>query len=180
MRGPTRNLIIRLAIALGLTAGAFAAPSRPNIIFILADDLGYGDLSCYGQKRFSTPNIDRMAAEGTRFTSFYAGSAVCAPSRASLMTGQHTGHTVIRGNAERLPEGQAPLPADAVTVAQVLQAAGYATGAFGKWGLGFIGTERDPTAHGFDRFFGYNCQRMAHRMYPPYLWDGSTQVFLEG
>lgn len=157
-----------------------AAPAKPNIIFILADDLGYGDVSCYGQKKFSTPNIDRLAAEGMRFTDFYAGCTVCAPSRSSLMTGQHTGHAVIRGNAEVMPEGQAPLPAAAVTIPEVLREAGYVSGGFGKWGLGFVGTEGDPVAQGFNRFFGYNCQRMAHRVYPPYLWDGDTQVFLAG
>jgi arylsulfatase A-like enzyme len=162
-------------------AAAPAGPTRPpNIIYILADDLGYGDLSCYGQQKFATPNIDRLAREGMKFTSFYAGDAVCAPSRSSLLTGQHTGHTPVRGNAEIFPEGQEPLPAAAITIPEVLHSAGYVSGAFGKWGLGFVGTEGDPLAQGFDRFFGYNCQRFAHRYYPPYLWDGERQVFLPG
>jgi arylsulfatase A-like enzyme len=167
-----------LWIAWGMAAG-FAA-DKPNIIYILADDLGYGDLSCYGQKRFSTPNIDRLAAEGIRFTSFYSGSTVCAPSRSALMTGLHTGHTPIRGNVEIIPEGQKALPADSLTIPEVLREAGYLSGGFGKWGLGFIGTEGDPLAQGFERFFGYNCQRVAHRYYPPYLWDDRVQFFLPG
>ncbi|MBI5768924.1 MAG: sulfatase-like hydrolase/transferase [Verrucomicrobia bacterium] len=169
---------LQLARASALT---FTAPPRPpNIIYILADDLGYGDLGCYGQKKFATPNIDRLAREGMRFTSFYSGNTVCAPSRSALLTGQHTGHTPVRGNAEIFPEGQEPLPAAAVTIPEVLRGAGYVSGAFGKWGLGFVGSEGDPTAQGFDRFFGYNCQRFAHRYYPPYLWDGQRQVFLPG
>ena len=165
-------------VVLGGLAG-FAA-DRPNIIYILADDLGYGDLSCYGQKHFSTPNIDRLAAEGMRFTSFYSGSTVCAPSRSALMTGLHTGHTPIRGNVEVIPEGQKALPADTVTIPKILGEAGYTSGGFGKWGLGFIGTEGDPLAQGFARFFGFNCQRIAHRYFPPYLWDDRTQLFLPG
>ena len=128
----------------------------PNIIFILADDLGYGDLSCYGQTKFSTPNLDQLAREGMKFTDFYAGCTVCAPSRSTLITGQHTGHTPIRGNAERIPEGQSPLPAGLPTLPGVLDEAGYSSGCFGKWGLGFVGTAGDPLAQGFDQFFGYN------------------------
>ena len=153
---------------------------KPNIIYILADDLGIGDLSCYGQKHFSTPNIDRMAQEGMRFTEHYCGTTVCAPSRASLMTGLHTGHTTVRGNKEALPEGQAPIPQSDVTIAEMLKANGYVTGAFGKWGLGFPGSEGDPNNQGFDEFFGYNCQRMAHRYYPPYLWHNQEKYVLEG
>jgi len=153
---------------------------RPNIIYILADDLGYGDLGCYGQKKIKTPNLDQMANEGIRFTSHYSGSTVCAPSRSCLMTGQHTGHTPIRGNKECKPEGQYPLRADALTVAEVLKKAGYTTGAFGKWGLGFVGTEGDPNNQGFDEFFGYNCQRVAHRYYPEYLWHNDQKVKLPG
>ena len=157
-----------------------AATRAPNIIYILADDLGYGDLSCYGQKQFATPHIDRLAREGLRFTNFYSGNTVCAPSRSALLTGQHTGHTPVRGNAEIMPEGQEPLPAATLTIPEVLHTAGYTSGAFGKWGLGFVATEGDPQAQGFDRFFGYNCQRFAHRYYPPYLWDGPNQAFLPG
>ncbi|CAH1001840.1 Arylsulfatase [Neolewinella maritima] len=156
-------------------------PDRaPNIIFILADDLGYGDLSCYGQARFSTPNIDRLAASGMRFTQHYAGATVCAPSRSALLTGQHTGHTFIRGNLEVRPEGQYPLPDSLLTLAESLQQAGYATGGFGKWGLGYPGSEGDPTYQGFDRFYGYNCQRLGHNYYPRHLWSDRDSVILPG
>jgi arylsulfatase A-like enzyme len=150
--------------------------AKPNIVYILADDLGYGDLSCYGQKQFHTPNLDKMAAEGMLFTQHYSGTTVCAPSRSSLMTGQHTGHTPIRGNKEWKPEGQWPLNANAFTLAEMLKQAGYTTGAFGKWGLGFVGTEGDPNLQGFDEFYGYNCQRMAHNYYPGHLWDNQQKV----
>ncbi|MEN6456824.1 MAG: arylsulfatase [Prolixibacteraceae bacterium] len=153
---------------------------KPNIVYILADDLGYGDLSCYGQKRFHTPNLDRMAREGIRFTQHYSGTAVCAPSRSSLMTGLTTGHTPIRGNKEWNPEGQWPIPAETYTVAEMLKEAGYVTGAFGKWGLGFVDTEGAPDKQGFDEFFGYNCQRLAHNYYPSHLWDNQKKVVLEG
>lgn len=153
---------------------------QPNIIYILADDLGYGDPGCYGQKKFKTPNIDRLAAEGMLFTQHYAGCTVCAPSRSSLMTGLTTGHTPIRGNKSWEPEGQQPLPAASFTLAEMLKQAGYTTGAFGKWGLGFIGTEGDPNKQGFDEFFGYNCQGLAHNYYPDHLWDNQQKVILEG
>jgi len=154
--------------------------SPPNIIYILADDLGYGDLSCYGQERFSTPHLDQLAEEGIRFTRHYSGSTVCAPSRSVLMTGLHTGHTPVRGNQEVQPEGQWPLADQVVTLAELLKEAGYVTGAFGKWGLGFPGSEGDPVNQGFDQFFGYNCQRYAHRYYPEYLWENQKKVFLPG
>lgn len=150
----------------------------PNIVYILADDLGYGDLSCFGQKKFSTPNIDRLAREGMLFRQHYAGCTVSAPSRSSLMTGLHTGKTPIRGNKEWNPEGQWPLPAGSYTIAEMLKSAGYVTGAFGKWGLGFVDTEGDPNKQGFDEFFGYNCQRLAHNYYPYYLWHNSEKVML--
>ncbi len=153
---------------------------KPNIVFILADDLGYGDLSGYGQSRFSTPNIDQLAESGMRFTQHYAGCTVCAPSRSSLMTGQHTGHTFIRGNKEWQPEGQYPLESKALTLAEILKDAGYVTGAFGKWGLGYPGSEGDPNMQGFDEFFGYNCQRMGHNYYPYHLWHNQEKVVLEG
>jgi arylsulfatase A-like enzyme len=153
---------------------------KPNVIYILADDLGYGDFSCYGQKKFSTPNLDKLAAKGIKLTQHYSGSTVCAPSRSSLMTGQHTGHTPIRGNRELPDEGQTPIPAATETIAEVFKKAGYVTGAFGKWGLGFVGTEGDPNKQGFDEFFGYNCQRKAHRYYTPYLWHNAEKVFLPG
>ncbi len=153
---------------------------KPNIIYILADDLGYGDLSCYGQTHFSTPNLDRMAKEGMLFTQHYAGCTVCAPSRSSLMTGLTTGHTPIRGNKEWKPEGQWPIPAEAFTVAEMLKVAGYVTGGFGKWGLGYPGSEGDANMQGFDEFYGYNCQRLAHNYYPAHLWDNQNKVILEG
>ncbi len=153
---------------------------KPNIVYILADDLGIGDLSCYGQKLFSTPNIDKLAETGIKFTQHYSGSTVCAPSRSSLMTGQHTGHTFIRGNKEWNPEGQYPLEDKAVTIAEALKEAGYTTGAFGKWGLGYPGSEGDPNNQGFDEFFGYNCQRMGHNYYPYYLWHNQEKVMLKG
>ena len=155
------------------------ASNPPNIIYILADDLGYGDLSCYGQTQFATPNIDHLAAQGMRFTQHYSGSTVCAPSRSALMTGLHTGHTPIRGNLEIQPEGQYPLADSVVTLAEVLQQAGYATGAFGKWGLGYPGSEGDPNFQGFDTFFGYNCQRFGHNYYPRHLWSNQDSLVLE-
>ncbi|MGJ8731965.1 MAG: arylsulfatase [Cellulophaga sp.] len=153
---------------------------KPNIIYIMADDLGYGDLSSYGQQKINTPNIDALAANGIKFTQHYSGSAVCAPSRSSLMTGQHTGHTFVRGNKEagNDKKGQIPLPDNAFTIAEMLQQAGYKTGMFGKWGLGF-GTG-DPNNQGFDEFYGYNDQKLAHRYYPPYLNHNQEIDFLVG
>lgn len=153
---------------------------KPNIIYILADDAGYGDLSCYGQQKFQTPNLDKLAANGMLFTQHYSGSTVCAPSRSSLMTGQHTGHTPVRGNKEVKPEGQHPMPANTITVADLMKKAGYVTGAFGKWGLGYPGSEGDPNNQGFDEFYGYNCQRMAHRYYPTHLWHNQNKVDMPG
>ncbi|HKK63497.1 MAG TPA: arylsulfatase [Bacteroidales bacterium] len=152
----------------------------PNIVYILADDLGIGDLGVYGQDVIKTPNLDKLASQGMRFTNHYSGSTVCAPSRSVLMTGEHSGHTPIRGNREIKPEGQFPLEAEAFTVAEMLKEAGYTTGAFGKWGLGFPGSAGDPNNQGFDEFFGYNCQRYAHRYYPAYLWHNDKKVDLEG
>lgn len=150
----------------------------PNIIYILADDLGYGDLSCYGQEKFETPNIDRLAKEGILFTQHYAGTTVCAPSRSSLMTGLHTGHTPIRGN-RGMNGGQFPLPADAVTLPKLLKQAGYTTGAFGKWGLGYPGSSGDPLNQGFDEFFGFNSQTVAHNYYAWELNDNDQVIQLE-
>lgn len=163
----------------GMEVGAEPTAMRPNVIFILADDLGYGDLSCYGQRKFATPNIDRLADEGMRFTRHYCGSTVCAPSRSTVMSGQHTGHTPIRGN-KQVGNGQAPLPQGTETLARCLKKAGYATGCFGKWGLGFPGSEGDPVNMGFDRFFGYNCQSEAHSYYPARLWRDREEVKLDG
>ncbi len=155
------------------------AEGKPNIIFILADDLGYGDLGCQGQSKFQTPNIDLLAKEGMTFTQHYAGSTVCSPSRSVLLTGQHTGHTPIRGNKRDGNKGNWPLAADALTVAEMLQQNGYATGAFGKWGLGYPGSKGDPNKQGFDEFFGYNDQTLAHNYYPAFLNHNQDTVWLE-
>ncbi len=173
------SLLLLVLFSCQMKNGKNTTPSKPNIVYILADDLGYGDLSCYGQTHFQTPNLDKMAAEGMMFTQHYAGTTVCAPSRSSLMTGQHTGHTPIRGNKGWEPEGQWPLPAEAFTMAEMLKEAGYVTGAFGKWGLGFINTEGDPNKQGIDEFYGFNCQSLAHNYYPGHLWDNHEKVMLE-
>ena len=174
-------------VASGLAAGAWAAGAsadadaseRPNIIFTLADDLAMGDVGCYGQKLIKTPHMDRMAAEGTRFTQAYCGTSVCAPSRASLMTGLHMGHCPIRANREVSPEGQMPLPPGTVTVAQLLHSASYATACMGKWGMGMFHTSGSPLKVGFDHFFGYNCQRHAHNYFPNYLYNDDKRFSLE-
>jgi len=163
---------------LGFGAWSFAAERPPNIIFILADDLGYGDIGAFGQKKIRTPNLDRMAEEGMKFTQHYAGNAVCAPSRCVLLTGKHPGHAWIRDNHEHKPEGQEPIPADTVTLAKLLKTQGYATAAMGKWCLGFPGSTGVPLKQGFDRFFGYNCQAVAHNYYPTSLWDNETRITL--
>ena len=149
---------------------------KPNVIFILADDLGYGDLGSYGQKLIQTPNLDRLAAEGKRFTQFYAGSTVCAPSRAVLMTGKHMGHVSVRGNAGAGNMGIQTLPKDERTVAEVFKAAGYQTALFGKWGLGEIGSEGHPNKKGFDEFFGFLNQTHAHNYYPTFLVHNSERI----
>lgn len=167
---------------------------KPNIIYILGDDLGYADIGCYGQKIIETPNIDALTKTGIRFTNFYSGSPVSAPSRCSLLTGKHSGHAFIRGNnewAERGPvwdfvkmeedpslEGQYPIPAETVTFSKILQQQGYTTGCVGKWGLGAPYTEGVPNKQGFDFFFGYNCQRQAHTYYPQHLWRNEEIVKL--
>jgi arylsulfatase A len=172
------STVILISGAVLSAAPANKEPKPPNIIYILADDLGYGDLSCYGQMRFKTPNIDRLASEGMLFSQHYTGCTVSAPSRSSLMTGLHTGHTPIRGNKEWKPEGQWPLPASSFTIAELLKSRGYVTGAFGKWGLGFVGTEGDPNRQGFDEFYGYNCQSLAHNYYPGHLWHNQEKILL--
>ncbi len=159
------------------TLAADAAP--PNIVYILADDLGYAELGCFGQKKILTPNLDRMAAEGMKFTQNYCGAPVCAPSRCVLMTGKHLGHAYIRDNQEAQPEGQEPIPASEVTIASLLKDRGYATAAIGKWGLGPVKSSGDPIIHGFDLFFGYNCQRQAHSYYPDYLYRNDERVPLD-
>ncbi|MEM7202954.1 MAG: arylsulfatase [Planctomycetota bacterium] len=172
--------------SLALEAPRWRRPTRPawvpapNLIYILADDLGYGELGSYGQEKIETPHLDRLAREGMRFTQHYAGAPVCAPSRCVLLTGQHTGHATIRDNLEHRPEGQGPIRDEDVTLAERLGACGYVNGCFGKWGLGYPGSEGDPQRQGFDRFYGYNCQRHAHNFYPRYLWDDGERVDLEG
>jgi len=156
------------------------SPRQPNIVFFLCDDLGSGDLGCTGSRDIQTPSIDALFARGTRLSRHWAGSAVCAPSRCVLMTGRHPGHAAIRSNREVQPEGQVPLPAGTVTLVNLLRAAGYATGGFGKWGLGAPGSDSDPIACGFESFFGFNCQRQAHTYYPRHLWDGRSRVPLDG
>ena len=178
MPSPRRAKGIRelLWIVFALLALSWAPPSsavqarKPNIVFILADDLGYGDIGPYGQKQILTPNLDRLASQGVKFTQVYAGAAVCAPSRSVLMTGLHSGHTPIRANA-----GTFPLRADDVTVAEVLQRAGYRSGGFGKWGLGDAESTGVPTRHGFTEFFGYLHQIHAHTYYPEFLWDNDKK-----
>ncbi len=167
-------------LAISLLATPATAQERPNLIWIMADDLGYGDLGCYGQKVIQTPSIDRMAREGMRFRQFYAGANVCAPSRSVLMTGQHHGHTRVRGNAgAKNPKAQALRDGD-VTVAKVLQQAGYRTALVGKWGLGDIGEAESglPRKHGFDEFFGFLNQSHAHNHYPDFLWRNEQKQSL--
>ncbi len=188
--------------SLGATAALGAASwqcgrSRrtPNIIFILADDLGYGELGCYGQEKIETPNIDALAAQGMTFSQFYSGAPVCAPARCVLMTGLHSGHAFIRGNHEWSErgevwdfakavenpalEGQYPIPADTITLGKVLQSAGYTTAIVGKWGLGAPLSEGIPNKQGFDFFYGYNCQRQAHTYFPKHLWKNQEKVWLD-
>lgn len=171
--------MIRLVLVCFALA-ATCALGKPNVIFILSDDLAQGDVGCYGQKLIQTPNLDRMAAEGTRFTQAYCGTTVCAPSRTSLMLGLHTGHSPIRANREIGAEGQMPIPENAFTVAQLLKSGGYATACCGKWGMGMFDTSGSPLKHGFDHFFGYNCQRHAHSYFPTYLYNDDKRFDLEG
>jgi arylsulfatase A-like enzyme len=170
-----------------LTLSAAETIAKPNIIFVMADDLGYGDLGCYGQQVIKTPHIDQLATGGLRFTQCYAGSTVCAPSRSVLMTGKHTGHTTVRGNfgtggVQGLGggKGRVPLRKQDVTVAEVLKQAGYVTGMTGKWGLGEPNTSGQPNSQGFDEWFGYLNQRRAHTYYPTYIWRNRQRVDLDG
>lgn len=175
-------LLVLAVLGLGLSAGA----AKPNMVFILCDDLGIGDLGCYGQEKLKTPHIDSLATSGMKFENHYSGSTVCAPSRSSLMTGQHTGHTYVRGNnpnggnAPRLEIGQMPLPKNAVTLPKLLQKAGYETGMFGKWGLGGPNNSGATPRQGFDEFFGYYCQSHGHTYYPKYLWRNREKIELDG
>lgn len=171
---PSLLLVATVLLCLSFECSSQAAtPAPPNIVFIMADDLGYAHLGCYGQQKIRTPHLDRMAAEGLRFTDVYAGCGVCAPSRSVLMTGLHGGHTPVRGNS-----GGIALAHDDITVAEVLKQAGYATGLFGKWGLGEHGTTGVPYRQGFDEFFGYLHQIHAHFYYPDYLWHGEQRYDL--
>lgn len=151
---------------------------KPNIILVFVDDLGYGDLGCYGQELIQTPNIDRMAGEGNMFTDFYSASPVCAPSRSSLMTGKNAGSAFIRHNINKLPLGQLPIPDEEITIAELLKDAGYSTAAMGKWSLGSLYNSGDPLKQGFDHFFGYYCQCYAHNYYPEMLWRNKDTVHL--
>ena len=196
---PISELIIIIVAVTGISmifgcTQTREAKATPNIIYILADDLGYAELGCYGQEKIETPNLDELAVNGMRFTQHYAGAPVCAPSRCVLLTGMHTGHAQIRGNDEwrsrgdvwnfeamaKDPnlEGQRPLKAGTTTIGTLLQAAGYRTGIVGKWGLGAPLTEGIPNKQGFDFFYGYNCQRQAHTYFPVHLWKDTTKVKL--
>ncbi len=163
----------------------FAQPSKPNVILIYVDDMGWGELGSYGQKQIKTPNLDQLAKEGIRFTQFYASSPVCAPSRSSLMTGKHAGHSFIKGNYEygkfdddSEEGGQMPLPEGTFTIAKLMKNAGYATAAIGKWGLGFNGTSGHPNNMGFDYFYGYLDQKHAHNFYTTHLWENDKKDVL--
>ena len=174
-------LVATILVGVFLWASPVAYAARPNIVFILADDLGYGDLSCYGQQKFKTPNIDRLAAEGMKFTAHYSGNNVCAPARCVLMSGKHPGHAYIRDNRGGLGpegEGQEPVPAGELKLPLTLKKLGYTLGGFGKWGLGPVGSTGDPNKQGFDVFFGYNCQAVAHNYYPTHLWSNDTHIAL--
>ena len=177
---PRLLTIAALATCLTMSqASVSPAADKPNIVLIMADDLGYAELGCYGQNKIKTPSIDKLATEGMKFTQFYTGAPVCAPARCILLTGKHSGHAYIRNNGEVKPEGQRPIPADEVTMAEVLKDDGYATAAVGKWGLGMVGTSGDPNKQGFDLFLGYNCQRHAHSYYPSYLWHNDKRIKLK-
>lgn len=177
MLSPLVACIAILALCQALHAADPMSVRQPNIVFVLADDLARGDLGCYGQKLIRTPNLDRLASEGMRCTQAYSGTSVCAPSRASLMTGLHMGRCPIRSNRElQGTEGQMPLPAGTVTVAGILRSAGYATACVGKWGMGRFDSDGSPLKVGFDRFYGYMCQRQAHSYFPSYVYDDDRRT----
>ena len=175
------GLLSAVLVAVVWSAPAVMAENvdQPNIVFILADDLGYRELGSFGQRLIRTPHLDELARQGMRLTQHYSGNAVCAPSRCVLMTGKHPGHAYIRTNREMKPEGQQPIPDSELTLAELLRDKGYVTGAFGKWGLGGPGSSGEPLRQGFDRFFGYNCQRHAHSYYPSYLWSDAERIELD-
>lgn len=197
MKQAKYNMLILLLIVLLSScesAKEEVSNERPNIIYILADDLGYGELGCYGQEKIETPHIDQLAAEGIRFTQHYTGAPVCAPARCVLLTGKHSGHAFVRGNdewgsrgnvwsyeamiADSTLEGQRPLPLETQTIAKYLKSAGYQTGMIGKWGLGAPHTQSIPNKMGFDYFLGYNCQRQAHTYYPVHLYENEKRLYL--
>ena len=196
--GPNAHRGSRILLVLAVLYPTLACPRTtsadqpPNVVLIMADDLGYGELGCYGQTAIRTPNLDALAQQGMRLTQYYSGSPVCAPSRCVLLTGKHTGHAYIRDNGDpkdlqhlkarfgwEFP-GQHPIPDHEVTIAEQLKSHGYATGAMGKWGLGHFGTTGDPNQQGFDLFYGFNCQRHAHNHYPKFLWRNATKEMLPG
>lgn len=169
-----RRFVTTMGTALlGLSTCRSKTPSRPNVILILADDLGYGDLGCYGQQQIKTPNLDEMARQGMRFTQFYAGSTVCAPSRCTLLTGKHTGHCTVRGNVNVL------MKADELSLAKTFKKAGYQTACIGKWGVGHPPPPDDPHKQGFDHFFGYLSMWHAHNYYPEFLWRNGEKISLD-
>ncbi|MEO9930718.1 MAG: arylsulfatase [Rhodopirellula bahusiensis] len=186
------GLVMSNAFAVESATDPGSATARPNIVLIVADDLGYSELGCYGQAKIRTPRLDQLASEGIKLTNFYSGNAVCAPSRCCLMTGKHPGHAHVRDNGdpkidpairEKLEleyPGQYPLPVEEITIAEHLKSVGYRTGAFGKWGLGHFGTTGDPNDQGFDLFYGFNCQRHAHNHYPKFLWRNRVKEVQPG
>jgi arylsulfatase A len=178
-------LVLATAMLAPVPAPAATLAKKPNIVFIIADDLGVGDLGSYGQKKIRTPNLDRLAQGGMRFTQFYSGHNVCAPSRCVLMTGLHPGHAYVRDNRQaktidpKYDEGQVPVPAGELKLPLLFNQLGYAVGGFGKWGLGPVGSTGDPLKQGFTRWYGYNCQAVAHNFYPTHLWDDARQIALD-
>jgi arylsulfatase A-like enzyme len=181
-----RLLAVVVLVSAALAPQRVHAADKPNVLFLIADDLGVGDLGSYGQKKIRTPNLDRLAAEGMRFTQGYSGHNVCAPSRCVLMSGKHPGHAFIRDNRQaksvdpKYDEGQIPVPAGELRLPLLFAQAGYTIGGFGKWGLGPVGSTGDPLKQGFSRFYGYNCQAVAHNYYPTHLWDDDKRIALEG
>ncbi len=180
-RDATKYLIFLLTAILSIVSCKSTRPEvqKPNIIFIMADDMGYGDLGCYGQEIIQTPNIDQLAARGMRFTQHYAGNTVCAPSRCALMTGYHMGHAEIRGNKQAEPSGQWPISDQTITIAEILKEAGYKTGMIGKWGLGTDANSGDPLRQGFDFYYGYLDQVLAHNYFPEYLLRNGEKEYLD-
>ncbi len=174
-----KKLFLISCISLSLCISLTATESKPNVIYILCDDLGYGEVGYNGQKLIQTPELDHLAKKGMRFTDHYCGNAVCAPSRASLITGKHPGHAYIRANSPGYPNGQTPIPESSETLGKLMQRAGYKTACIGKWGLGGFHDTGNPNKQGFDLFYGYTDQRKAHNYYPEYLWLNGEKQFLD-